>query len=174
VDIKGVAWAKDAIIGLTEKGIVNGKALNRFAPDDIVTREEFVKMLVEAFAKDAEVKAVSFKDVDANSWYYEYVAKAVSAGLIMGHSDEVFGTGEPISRQDIAVTLYRAVYNAQDELEYELEFTDTDSIAYYAMNAVKTLSRDGIINGMGDNRFCPTENATRAQAAKMVYEILER
>lgn len=174
VDIEGVVWAKNAIIGLTEKGVVNGKTIDTFAPDDIVTREEFAKILVMAFAKDAEPAEVSFADVDRDEWYFEYLAKAVGAGLMMGHSDDIFGVGEPISRQDIATALYRAVYQGGTEAEYELEFTDTELISDYALEAVKILCKDGIINGMGDNSFCPTENATRAQAAKMVYEILER
>lgn len=53
-------------------------------------------------------------------------------------------------------------------------FADSGSIADYAKEAVDTLQRAGIINGMTDTTFAPNGNATRAQAAKILYAFLNK
>lgn len=56
----------------------------------------------------------------------------------------------------------------------EVEFTDTEEVSEYALLAVKSMYRAGIVSGMGDGSFNPKGYATRAQAAKIIYGILER
>ena len=53
-----------------------------------------------------------------------------------------------------------------------ISFADESIISDYALDSIKTLSEAGIINGMNDNNFAPFESATRAQAAKMIYEVI--
>ena len=53
------------------------------------------------------------------------------------------------------------------------EFTDAGNIANYAKDAISALEKLGILNGMGDGTFAPTANATRAQAAKVIYVMME-
>lgn len=52
-------------------------------------------------------------------------------------------------------------------------FSDSASIADWAKEAVSTMQQAGTINGMGNNTFQPLDNATRAQAAKMISEFLK-
>jgi hypothetical protein len=52
------------------------------------------------------------------------------------------------------------------------EFTDSANIADYAKDSVEALCKSGIVNGMGDGRFEPIGQATRAQAAKVIYEMI--
>ena len=60
------------------------------------------------------------------------------------------------------------------EKPYEkINFTDADSIAEYAAEAVDTLQQAGIINGMEDGSFAPAATATRAQAAKILYTFCQ-
>ena len=53
-----------------------------------------------------------------------------------------------------------------------LDFSDADSISGYAKEAVGVLTGAQIINGMGDGTFGPKNAVTRAQASKVVYELL--
>ena len=55
-----------------------------------------------------------------------------------------------------------------------VSFTDENSISDYAKDAVKYLSSRQIINGMGNGTFSGRENASRAQAAQMIYNLLEK
>ena len=91
---------------LANAGIVSGKGNKKFCPQDFVKREEFVKMLVGAFNVTAE-GSVPFSDVSSNEWYYTYVVSAYNSGMIKGISADIFGTGTNITRQDMAVLIYR-------------------------------------------------------------------
>ena len=51
-------------------------------------------------------------------------------------------------------------------------FDDDNSIADYAKSSIYVLKEQGIINGVGGNMFAPYNTATRAEAAKMIYEII--
>lgn len=175
-DLETVIWAEDAIIALTEKGIVNGVGNEMFAPNDCVTREEFSAMLVRAFVPNVQAVEISFSDTQKSEWYYESVAKAYGAGIVKGESENLFGTGNNITRQDMAVMLCRAGVYIRLNLtmpENYAEFSDDDMISDYAKDAIYTLRAAGIINGISDKEFAPLENATRAQAAKMIYGLLE-
>ena len=59
------------------------------------------------------------------------------------------------------------------EADGEVLFSDHEAIADYAKNAVDKLTELGVLNGYEDNTFRPTDNATRAEAAKMIYALLE-
>lgn len=168
-DIDGYDWAKDAIIGLTNAGIVNGMGDGEFNPAGNVTREQFCKMVVQMYGLDATDTATTFSDVDASAWYAPYVAAAVNAGFVQGQSDDYFGIGESIMRQDMATILYRAI-DLSGEMA-ELNFTDNDSIADYAKDAVSELVGLGIMNGYEDGSFKPRGSATRAEAAKVIWGI---
>mgnify|MGYP001623065342 CR=1 FL=1 len=168
-DIDNYEWAQEAIIGLTNAGIVNGMGDGEFNPAGEVTREQFCKMVVLMFGVYKENIVTSFNDVDPNAWYTDYVASAVEAGYVEGQSDEYFGIGESIMRQDMATILYRALGQTGDEVE--LTFSDVDNIADYAKNAVAELVGLNVINGYTDGTFLPRGTATRAEAAKMVWEV---
>lgn len=172
-DIQDVSWAKDAIIYLAEKGIVQGKEQGKFYPNDNLTREELASILVSAFAKDAEEAETAFLDVPKDSWYYSAVAKAVSAGIATGYSDEKFGSGDFVTRQDMVTMIYRAaVSNGIPIATAPIIFADENEIADYAKEAVGALTKSKIVNGMDFNHFVPNGLSTRAEAAKVVYGLL--
>lgn len=106
-DLGQAAWAGEYILGLYEQGVVSGKAEKAFMPLDNVTREEFVKMLALVFELETE-KTGAFSDVEAGAWYAPYVGGAWRAGLVNGVADGVFGVGQNITRQDMAVMTWRA------------------------------------------------------------------
>ena len=173
-DLEQASWAKDAIIYLAQKGIVNGKTETEFFPDDNITREEAVKILVLAFAPDAQAAEISFADADKNAWYHSYIAKAVGAGIVNGYSDTRFGIGDKISREDMVTMIYRAAVNSGITLQTEeIGFADGNDIADYAKEAVGALSKAEIVSGVDFSHFAPKAQATRAQMAKIIYRLLE-
>lgn len=173
-DIDHVSWAREAIEYLAKKGIVNGKADGVFAPDDFVTREEFVKLIAEAFDIADSSEPMNFADVSPNDWFCKYLSAAYSAGIVSGISDTHFGAGTNISRQDMAVMVYRAAAKSGVTLtpNTQTAFDDSADIAAYALESVQAMANSGIINGSGNNCFSPLDLATRAQAAKIIYAML--
>jgi len=169
-DMQNVQWAEEAVNSLYEKGIVTGVSERLFEPDRAVTREEFIAMLVRGAGVEQKVTEINFTDVNESDWYYEVVKTAYSNGITKGMSDKVFGAGEYITRQDMAVMVSR-VFDIQSA-EIKAEFTDKNKISDYAKESIDRLCGAGIINGMGDGSFSPFGYTTRAQAAVVLYRIL--
>ena len=139
----------------------------------MLKREEIVKIIVSAFELTDDSAVSTFADTDESMWYYKFIASAQSKGIISGVSETEFGVGEYVTRQDIAVMIYNAAtVSGRGFTKTKTDFSDYAEIAEYAKTAVSSMAGDGIINGMGDGRFAPTEFATRAQAAKMIYQLL--
>lgn len=172
-DMAGFAWAEKAVSYLSGKGIINGKGNGAFEPQANVKREEFVKMLVLAFSLSDENADCSFSDVTGGAWFKPYVASAVKNEIINGISAELFGAGEYITRQDMAVCVFRAAGVRADGFD-EGMFTDADKIAPYAREAISWMKKNGLVSGYGDGSFSPNGFCTRAEAAKIIYEAITR
>ncbi len=170
-DINSVGWAKEAIDSLLAAGVINGYDDGTFRPDNNVTREEFVKIIVTAFGITGG--SAEFKDVAANRWSHGFIAAAAGAGIVNGTTDGSFMPEAPITRQDAAVIIHRTLYSmGKAPAAAETAFSDSDAISEYAKDAVGALVSAGVINGTDDNTFDPLGNTTRAQAAVMVYRAL--
>lgn len=171
-DLQSVEWARESIAELYKAGIVSGMGDNTFNPTGLVTREQFVKMLVNAYGLfDADAQS-DFDDVPKNSWYYSFVSSAVKAGIVNGISDDAFGSGMNITRQDMAVMAYRVARDKINNTSYGEVFTDDAEISDYSKEAVYALKGYGIMNGKGDNQFEAKAYATRAEAAKIIYGLI--
>ena len=170
-DMDNCSWAKTAVKYLYDKRIVSGDGSGGFNPYANVTREEFVKMLVLAMNIDINSEC-DFDDVDVSDWSYGYVAAAVNAGIVNGINDSLFGKGMNISREDMAVMAARAAFKTESA-ENETDFADFEKVADYAHESVKVMSNRGIINGFDDSTFRPKESCNRAQAAMVIYNIMQ-
>ena len=174
-DLDRAEWAKEAILALNEKEIVSGDGDGRFRPNDSITREEFAVMLIKAFDLYDENSEVDFNDMDRNHWAYKYVASAYEREIISGIGNSEFGTGAKITRQDMAVMSCKAAEVSGMSFEsLENDFSDGEEIARYALEPVSKMSGAGIISGYDDGRFAPRDNATRAQAARIIYLLISR
>jgi len=171
-DIGNVTWAEESIEYLAKKGVISGKGDGKYYPNDLVTREELVKIIVEAFDVMADGN-VDFSDVAKDSWSYSYIAKAYNAGIINGVGENAFSPKSNITRQDMAVIIYRVAKERGITGATRSGFNDNADIADYAKDAVGVLYNAGIINGTGNNKYSPLDPVTRAQAAKVVYELLK-
>lgn len=174
-DLNNVSWAKDEINWLYQKGIVHGRNEKKFDPDSAVTREEFVKILISALNYNInETENTGFADVDESKWYAPYISTAVKNNIVMGMTDEQFGVGERLTREDLCTIVYR-VLTARGKAGKDsvAAFADEDSISEYAKEAVKILKNMGIVSGMEDGCFAPKQSCTRAQACKIIYLTLK-
>ena len=173
-DLDGVEWAREPICKLAEMGVLRGKEYRLFYPNDNITREEFVKMLTVAYKLNIENKTAKFTDVNADDWFMPYVAAALENGIVNGVSDDMFGTGQNITRQDLAVMAYNAALKNSVEFNTEgvQKFSDDDKISDYAKTAVYALKSQDIVNGIDGKNFAPQDTATRAEAAKILYALI--
>ncbi|MGB9975798.1 S-layer homology domain-containing protein [Thermovenabulum sp.] len=170
-------WAKNYIESLASKYIVNGKEEKKFDPEGKVTRAEFTKMILNALEIDKVPYSNSFEDVKKDTWYADYVETAYRYGIIKGKVEgKVFDPNGYITRQEIFAILARAMKLApsKDAAEKLYIFKDYKDIADYAKEYTAALIEQKIVSGYEDMTVRPKNNATRAEAAKLIYEIYNR
>ena len=172
-DLDSVEWARTAINGLAMRGMINGRDQYTFDPNANITRAEYCQILMGAInALNAKGES-TFADVPSTAWYYNAVSVASQLGIVSGYGDGNFGPNDLITRQDMALMTYKTAKIMNKSLEpvnAEITFEDSHEIADYAFEAVMTLQKAGIINGMTDTTFEPLSNATRAQSAKVIFD----
>jgi beta-glucosidase len=175
-DVAGVEWAINSIEGLAAREAIDGEGDGRFNPGGDVTRAEFIVMLMRAFDLiDNQVKA-AFADAEKGAWYYSAVASAGKLGIVDGKEDGSFGINDKISRQDMAVMIFRTAQRLNAQLPVTSAsgpFADQTEIDGYAREAVSSIERTGIVDGVGGGKFAPRESSTRAQAATVIYRLFQ-
>jgi hypothetical protein len=173
-DVSTSYWGYNAIMSLSSKGIVSGYPDGTFKPDASITRAEFATMLVKALGLSATGTAGKFTDVTAGAWYYGTVNAAASAGLVSGPGDNLFAPTAPVYREQMAVMVAKALGNkapATNGTELNA-FSDKSAVSSWAVSGMDEAVKAGIVSGMTADTLAPMANATRAQAAAMVYKLL--
>ncbi len=173
-DAGDAAWAAPALQLMLDRNILNGYEDDTIRPNNSATRQEVAKMLVQGLSEVNSKATTSFADVPAGEWYYTYVATAAQEGIIMGIGNNLFGTGALITREDLATLMYRYLVNEGIALDTTKNrvFTDDAYISDYAVDAVYALTNAGIINGYMDGSVNPKGNATRAEIAQVLANVI--
>ena len=176
-DVEGITWAEKQIEVLAGKGFINGKSEGVFDPNAAITRAEFAALLTRLLALSGEVSSMPFTDVPSDAWYAEDVAAAFANGVVTGNSATTFDPNGNITRQEMAVMIGRVLseqgYVAADTTELTA-FTDSNAVAAWAKSGVAMAAREEIVNGNPDGSFAPAANASRAEAAVMLYRLFKK
>lgn len=162
-------WAHDQIAYCAENGIVEGRTDGTFGPDASIKRDEVAAMLDRAFDA-AEVKEVTFKDV-TEGWYVEEVLSAAGKGLFVGYPEGTFCPENAITRQDAMIVISRLL-NVKGEAADLKDFKDANAVGSWAVTEVAGVVKAGVIEGYPDGTLRPTNNITRAEFAKIMFEVL--
>lgn len=171
-DMESAPWAEDAVRYLYSNKIISGYEDGCFAPNKTITREEFVSILVRAFGISSDKKETEFEDVKQGQWYYDAVINAANAQIITGIGDGLFGVNMNITRQDLAVMIYRCIAGDEQIQTTNQLFSDMNEVSSYAYDAVIYMKTQGYISGYADLSFRPAQTATRAEVAQILYSIL--
>ena len=175
-DTKG-HWAEGDIARATEMGWINGYPDGRFAPDQEVSRAEFVTMLSRALALPAPSdQARTFKDQESIPGYAKsHVMQAAAAGWTKGYDDGTFRPLQRMTRSEVTVMLMRIVgYEDKMEASPPLPYDDADQVPVWAYPAVAAATDTGIVKGRAGNRFAPGGHVSRAEAVVLILRVLDR
>ncbi len=152
-DVKVSSWFGKYVIDLYNDGIINGTSATTYAPNDTLTWAAALKLLL---VSHGDLKAA---DATGADWSKNTIAKAAELGLVAADLD---GT-KAISRLEFCQVA--AKLNKLAESKTESKFTDcTDG---YVMALVDAK----VINGMTETTFEPAASLTRAQIAKIIYQL---
>src|SRR5690606_8089279 len=114
-DVKG-HWAEKTIVNLINEGIVAGDNHSKFNPNQKITREQFIKLLVESQGYQLVKGKQTFTDVSSTRWSNPYIEAAVEHEIIIpSEYRSSFAPNEPISRLEMAVFASRALQLVEDE-----------------------------------------------------------
>ncbi len=166
-------WGKNYITSLAARGVVAGKNDQNYDPNGTLTRAEFVSMLVNHLDLNDEVTR-NFNDVEKDKWYYDVVGKAGLNAITAGTENMQFRPDEAITREEMAAMIYRAYSIKFNETPVAStnKFVDDENILYKdAVYAVRALD---IISGYEDNSFKAKGNATRGEAAVVMYLFMNK
>lgn len=175
----GNHWAKDSINVLASKLIVDARQGNAFEPNKNITRAEFAEFVARALGLPGDLKtAQKFFDV-TNSPKSAFIGAAAKAGIVAGNTDGSFKPNSPITREQMAMMMVRAMnyagYNSTlnfSPASYLQVFKDAKSIQ--SPESAARMLKEGIIQGVTPTTFQPKGNATRAQAAVMLERLLKK
>lgn len=163
----------DAVMWVTELGIMNGTAVDAFGPNGTVTRGQMMMMLWRAAGKPVpSASECSFQDVPTDSPYRNAVLWAIENGITGGESADKFGMDSVCSRGQAITFLYRAAGEPEVALSQE-PFDDVESGTFY-YRAVLWAYENNISSGLSTTEFGISANCTRMQTAVMLYRAFSK
>ncbi|WP_434631432.1 pectinesterase family protein [Thermoanaerobacterium thermosaccharolyticum] len=169
-------WAKDDIEVLASRHIVEGMTDTQYEPSKTVTRAEFTAMILRLLNIKEEAYSGEFSDVKSGDWYANTIEAAYKAGIIEGDGKNM-RPNDSITREEmtaIAMRAYEMLTSYKEENIGATSFNDDKSISDWAKNVVANATKLGIVNGEPNNVFAPKGIATRAEAAAIIYGLLEK
>lgn len=178
-DVPEGAWYADAAAYVYEHGLMAGTSATTFAPDATTSRAMIATILWRMAGSPVVNYAMNYTDVSQGQWCSEAIRWATSEGIVGGYGNGLFGTNDPITREQFAVMLYRFAQEQGYDVSIGentniLSYTDVADLSEYAISAMQWAVGAGIINGTGDgSALSPQGQATRAQAAVMLTRFCE-
>ncbi len=177
------AFAKYAV----EQNLMSGTGTDEygritFVPNKSITREEFVQVLYNAEGKLKVESEKQFPDVAVNAWYNSAVLWAYENNIASGMGNGIFGVGKNITRQDLALMLYKYAALLGCSLDASngviFQYADGTRVSGYAETAMNWAVTNGILSGKGTAgdpiytfRLDPTGTASRAECAAMLKNL---
>lgn len=170
-------WAYQAVMEMAKRGILNGYSDGTFRANDNVTREEFAKMMVLALNLPiTEPLMPTFKDIPKTWWSYKYVESAKAYLTGYRKTDGLYFKGSKNAvREDMAYALVKAKgyeNTSVDMTRLTTLFKDANSVTNDLKKYVLIAYEKGIIRGYTDGTFKPKGTLTRAEAAKLLYNVI--
>lgn len=181
-DISG-HWAEAFLSEGIARRLLQGYPDNTCRPDEAVSRAQFVTFLWRSVGEPAPAAETSFTDVQKSSYYYNAVAWAQEKGYVLGVGDNTFLPDAPVSREEVALFLWRAAGSASGtELlfadTYDKHFTDSGETADWARAAVYWAIYKEIWCGVGAVSVGDTlgakQDASRAEIVVMMVNYQDK
>jgi hypothetical protein len=174
----GGHWAAAEILALANAGIAQGVDAARYDPEGAVTRAEFLALAARVVNLDPKRYAGAYADVSAEAWYASLAQAAADAGLVDEGltPDRALRPNQPVTREEIAAlaaAAYGFAAGGAPESGGAPAFRDTDEAAAWAAPYLQTAVSLGLLRGENDGGLAPKRGATRAEAAAIIYRLLE-
>ena len=176
-DLDSDGWYREYAAYMIDSGLMVGITSDTFAPNAPLTRGMLATILYRAAGSPAGNGAAGFTDVKSDSWYAGGVAWAENHGLMTGYGDNTVRPNNGITRQELAVILWRLAQQMGIDADGGgaalSAFCDRDKVSAWAVEAMSWACRTGIITGYSDGSLAPADGASRVETAAMVVRFLK-
>ena len=174
-DVPEDAWYADAAAYVYKHGLMAGTSATTFAPEVTTSRAMIATILWRMAGSPVVNYAMTYTDVAQGQWYSEAVRWATSEGVVTGYGNGLFGTNDPITREQFAAMLWRYAQTEDYDVSVGedtniLSYTDAFDVAEYAIPAMQWACGAGILEGNAGHLY-PQGDATRAQIATMLMRF---
>lgn len=171
-DVPATEWYNQAVSYVSENNIMSGSN-GRFSPNERLTRGMMAQILYNIENASAS-GAAAFPDVTASDWFAAAVSWVSSQNYMSGYSNGRFGPNDSITREQLAVILYRYAqakgYNVTGSAELS-GFVDAASVSDWSADAVRWAVSVGLLSGKSGSRLDPAGSATRAEVAQILMNF---
>ena len=177
-DVDPDQWYHEYIDYVVEKGLMQGVAADRFAPDVSTTRAMIVTILYRLEGSPAVSEESPFDDVAEGQWYTDAVIWANNNAIVLGYGNGKFGPTDNITREQMAAILYRyATYKGYDTSAGQdtniSSYDDATDVSDWAIEAMQWACGTELIKGRTASTIVPAGNATRAEVAAILMRFIE-
>ena len=176
-DVSENDWFYADVAYVYANGLMAGTSMITFSPNVTTTRGMIVTILYRLEGEPTLSGICPFDDVKSGSYYEKAITWAAAKGIVSGYGSDLFGPDDPITREQMAVILFRyAHYKGLDVSAGEdtniLSYNDALDISEYAFPAMQWICGESILNG-SDGNLMPRGSATRAQVAAILHRFCE-
>lgn len=174
-DVAKDAWYFDAVQYVYENELFNGTGATSFSPNAQMNRAMLATVLYRLAGEPAVTgEGAAFTDVAQGTWYTDAVAWASVSGIVTGYGDGLFGSTDSITREQLAVMLYRyaQLMKLDTAASKDLSaFTDAGTVSTWATEAIAWACGEGLITGRTATTLVPQGTATRAEVATILMRF---
>ncbi len=181
VDVAQGDWFAASVQRVTDAGVFAGDGAGRFLPNAGMSRGMVATVLHRLAGSPAAQSAGDFPDVAADAWYAPAVAWARETGLVAGYPEGIFAPDGPVTREQLAVMVYRfaLTQGLYDETEALPGFADLAAVysdfytaGDWAAESIRWLTTKGLLAGKPGGLLDPKGTVTRAEAATILDRLL--
>lgn len=175
-DVAQDAWFSTAVQFTASRELFSGVGDNHFAPQDSMSRAMLVTVLYQLENRPQTANTGSFSDVAQDAWYHDAALWAQQQGITGGSGDGSFSPDASISRESLALMLYRSAQSlgvAGKEGQSLDSFADHGSVSPWAKQAMEWAYANGILSGNDNGQLAPQADSSRAEVSAMLSRFVE-
>ncbi len=169
-DVPSGAWYENEVKWCVGHDIMDGITDTSFEPETDMVRSTVALAIWRAAGRPEAASSAQFSDMPSGAGYAAAVSWTAEQEIMTGYGGGVFGSADPVSREDLATALWR--YAKEPAADAGTDFADETRISNYAATAVDWARANEILNGRPGNVFDPKATVTRAEVSAVLYRYL--
>ncbi len=159
-----------SIYGLAEKKVVNGYSDGSFGVNNLVSRVEGIKLVLEAVDSNIYKGDSPFNDIMKDAWYLNYLYTAYKKGIIDGDPDGNFRPNYSVQLVEFLKIVFNGMGVNIDENVTVAPYDDVDANEWYAPYVAYAKELEIIDPNV--SKIYPAKEMTRGEVAEIIYKVM--